>query len=254
MNDFDKKVIKMYNKENRSTYEIAEILETYPNKVRRTLKKHGYELKSKSSAQSNALKSGRRPHPTAGKERTLSERVKISSGLSSYWEDMTDKEKTRRSKQAKDRWANMSSSLKETMQRKRVDAIRRSAKEGSKLEKFFQEKLSESGFRVKVHELIIPAENLEIDLYIPDLKTIIEVDGPSHFLPIWGEDKLQKQINADLRKSGALLSRGYAVIRVKSLGQESLSKREQLAEHVIELLHGFSKKFPPKSKRFIEVE
>ena len=254
MNDFDKKVIKLYNKENRSTYEIAEMLETYPNKIRRTLKKHGYELKSKSSAQSNALKSGRRPHPTAGKQRTLSERVKISSSLSSYWDEMNEKEKSRRSKQAKDRWAEMSSDQKETMQRKRVDAIRKSAKEGSKLEKFFQEKLSQAGFSVRVHEVIIPAENLEIDLYIPDLKTIIEVDGPSHFLPIWGEDKLQKQINADLRKSGALLSKGYAVVRVKSLGQESLSKREELANEVIGLLNQISNKFPPKSKRFIEVE
>ena len=167
---------------------------------------------------------------------------------------MTDKEKGRRSKQAKDRWAEMPADQKEMMQRKRVDAIRKSAKEGSKLEKFFQEKLANAGFRVRVHELIIPAENLEIDLYIPDLKTIIEVDGPSHFLPIWGEDKLQKQINADLRKSGALLSRGYVVIRVKSLGQESLSKREQLATEVVELLHQISKKVPPKSRRFIEVE
>ena len=91
-------------------------------------------------------------------------------------------------------------------------------------------------------------------MYIHDLKTIIEIDGPSHFLPIWGEDKLQKQINADLRKSGALLSKGYAVVRVKSLGQESLSKREQLAEEVIKLLNNISEKFPPKSKRFIEVE
>ena len=181
MNDFDKKVIKLYNKDNRSTYEIAEMLDTYPNKIRRTLKKHGYELKSKSSAQSNALKSGRRPHPTAGKERTLSERVKISSSLSSYWDDMEDKEKKRRSKQAKDRWAEMSVDQKEQMQRKRVDAITKSAKEGSKLEKFFQEKLSQAGFNVRMHVVIIPAENLEIDLYIPDLKTIIEVDGQVTF-------------------------------------------------------------------------
>ena len=34
----------------------------------------------------------------------------------------------------------MSVEQKDLMQRKRVDAIRRSAKEGSKLEKFFQEK------------------------------------------------------------------------------------------------------------------
>ena len=44
------------------------------------------------------------------------------------------------------------------------------------------------------------------------------------------------------------------MIRVKSLGQESLSKREQLATEVVELLHQISKKVPPKSRRFIEVE
>ena len=86
------------------------------------------------------------------------------------------------------------------------------------------------------------------------MKTIIEVDGPSHFLPIWGEDKLQKQINADLRKSGTLLSKGYVVIRVKSLGQESLSKREELLNSVLDSLSSIKKKFPPRSKRFIEVE
>ena len=254
MNDFEKKVIKMYNKQNMSTYQIAELLDTYPNKVRRTLKKHGHELKSKSSAQSNALKSGRRDHPTKGKARTLAEKVKISSGLSSYWEEMSDKERKKRSKQARDRWNGMSATQKESMKQKRVQAIQRSAKEGSKLEKFLQERLHNSGYSVRMHQVIIPAENLEIDLYIQDLRTIIEVDGPSHFLPIWGEDKLQKQINADLRKSGALLSKGYAVIRVKSLGQESLSKREQIAKEVLDCLNKISNKFPPKSKRFIEVE
>ena len=105
-----------------------------------------------------------------------------------------------------------------------------------------------------MHETIIPSENLEIDLYIPDLKTILEVDGPSHFLPIWGEDKLQKQINADLRKSGVILTKGYAIIRVRSMGQECLSKREQLIEQILTHLYEIDDKFPPESKRFIEVE
>ena len=102
--------------------------------------------------------------------------------------------------------------------------------------------------------MLIPAEKLEIDLYIPRLKTIIEVDGPSHFLPIWGEEKLQKQVNADLRKSGVLLSKGYVVIRVKSLGQESLAKKESLIEQVLTHLSEIDDEFPPRSKRFIEVE
>jgi len=254
MNEFDKSVIYMYNEEDMSTYEIAKLLKTYPNKIRRTLIKNGYELKDKSEAQKVALAEGRSSHPTEGKTRSMEEKIKISSGLVGYWGDMSDSEKKKRVAIAKKNWNNMSNEQKENMRSKGIAAIRVAAKEGSKLEKFMEGRLQTAGFRVKMHEILIPAENLEIDLYIPSLKTIIEVDGPSHFLPIWGEDKLQKQVNADLRKSGSLLSRGYAIIRVKSLGQESLSKREELIECVLEKLKKIENKFPPRSKRFIEVE
>ncbi len=79
MNEFEKTVIKLYNDENQSTYEIAKQLDTYPNKIRRTLIKHGYELKDKSSAQKTALASGRSSHPTKGKTRSQQEKIKISS-------------------------------------------------------------------------------------------------------------------------------------------------------------------------------
>tara|TARA_Y100001973_G_C5190716_1_gene330803 strand:+ start:1197 stop:1961 length:765 start_codon:yes stop_codon:yes gene_type:complete len=254
MKDFEQKVIDMYNDQNCSTYEIAKSLDTYPNKIRRTLIKHGFSLKNKSEAQKNALESGRSSHPTEGKKRSREERLKISSSLVDYWDEMSDKERAQRVKIAKNNWKNMTAEQKEKMRSKGIAAIRTAATEGSKLEKFIQSRLEANGFKVRMHEMIIPAENLEIDLYIPDLKTIIEVDGPSHFLPIWGEDKLQKQVNADLRKSGSLLSRGYVVIRVKSLGSESLTKKESIIDKVLNTLNSIDKKFPVRSKRFIEVE
>lgn len=254
MDDFDQKVIALYNKQNQSTYEIAKELGTYPNKIRRVLIRHGYQLKDKSEAQRVALENGRSSHPTAGKKRSNAEKVAISQSLVNYWEEMSETERKRRIDQAKSNWQNMSDEAKEAMRSKGIAAIRNAATEGSKLEKFIAQKLLGAGFSVKLHEVIIPAENLEIDLYIPQLKTIIEVDGPSHFLPIWGEEKLQKQVNADLRKSGALLSKGYAVIRVKSLGQESLVKREEILTSVLNEVNKIKEKFPPKSKRFIEVE
>lgn len=254
MTEFDKQVIRMYNEENQSTYEIAKQLDTYPNKIRRTLKKHGYDLKDRSEAQKVALASGRSTHPTAGKERSMEERVAISSSLVDYWENMSQKERKKRVQTAKNNWKKLTERQKETMRQRGIAAIRQAASEGSKLEKIFQQRIEAAGYPVEPHKLIIPAENLEIDLYIPRLKTIIEVDGPSHFLPIWGEEKLQKQVNADLRKSGALLSKGYAVIRVKSLGQESLAKRESLIEQVLTHIYEIEDKFPPRSKRFIEVE
>ena len=244
MKEFDKNVIHMYNKKNMSTYEIAKVLDTYPNKIRRTLIKNGYELKDKSQAQKVALAEGRSSHPTKGKKRSKQEKVKISSSLVGYWEDMSDKERKRRSKMAKANWKSMTAQQKEDMRSKGIAAIQLAATNGSKLEQFFKKSLNDAGFAVNMHQMIIPSENLEIDLYIPELKTIIEVDGPSHFLPIWGEDKLQKQINADLRKSGALLSKGYIVIRIKSLGQESLAKREEMSQEVIGHLNKIKEKFP----------
>ena len=41
----EQKIIKLYSKNGKSTYEIAEEVGTYPNKIRRILKKHGVELK-----------------------------------------------------------------------------------------------------------------------------------------------------------------------------------------------------------------
>jgi very-short-patch-repair endonuclease len=101
---------------------------------------------------------------------------------------------------------------------------------------------------------IIPQEKLEIDLYIPEAKVIIEVDGPSHFLPIWGEEKLQKQLNADIRKSGTLLTKGFIVFRVKSLGEESLKKREEMLQIIVDKLDEFKYNKPDKQERYIEVE
>jgi very-short-patch-repair endonuclease len=167
---------------------------------------------------------------------------------------MSENQREKRINQAKDNWKNMSDEAKENMRSKGIAAIRNAATEGSKLEKFIAERLMMAGFSIKLHQMIIPAENLEIDLYIQELKTIIEVDGPSHFLPIWGEEKLQKQVNADLRKSGALLSKGYVVIRVKSLGQESLAKRQEILKSLLEEVLKIKDQFPPRSKRFIEVE
>ena len=254
MKDFEQKVIDMYNNDNFSTYEIAKHLETYPNKIRRTLIKHNIPLKNKSEAQKNALESGRSAHPTMGKKRSREERLIISSSLVDYWGEMSDKERAKRVKIAKQNWKSMPAQQKENMRSKGIAAIRTAATEGSKLEKFIQSRLEKDGFRVKMHEMIIPSENLEIDLYIPELKTIIEVDGPSHFLPIWGDDHLRKQEQFDLKKNGTLLSRGFVIIRVKALNSVSLSRNKKLLDKIIEHLESIKESFPSKSRRFIEVE
>ena len=252
----EKKVVLLYTKDQKSTYEIAEHFKTYPNKIRRILIKHGVELKSKSDAQKNALKKGVSKITTAGLKRTKEERLKISKSLQARWEKISEEDYNKHVKKAKDRWARMSDLEKKKMTSAAIQAIQKAGKEGSKLEKFLKSELSKHGFTIEIHKKnLIPNENLEIDLYIPDLKTIIEVDGPSHFLPIWGPEKLQKQIKSDAQKTGLILSKGYVIIRIKNMGDfVSLSGKEKLKDTLKKYLKQIDQSFPKKSERYIEIE
>ena len=254
MKDFEQKVIDLYEKQEKSTYQIAEELNTYPNKIRRVLIKHGVQIKDKSAAQKLALKKGRSKHPTDGAKRTEETKIKISSQLVKHWNQLDENERERRCLESKKRWYNMPKSKQQEIRSKAMQAIRVSAVEGSKMERHIASEIRNLGYKVELHKKIIVSENLEVDLYIPELNTIIEIDGPSHFFPIWGQEKLEKQMNADLRKSGTLLSKGYAILRVKSCGEESLSEKTRLTNIVLEKIKDIGYNFPVRSKRFIEVE
>jgi very-short-patch-repair endonuclease len=254
MKDFEQKVIELYQKQQKSTYQIAEELNTYPNKIRRILIKHGVEIKDRSAAQKLALKKGRSKHPTDGMKRDEATKIKISSKLVKHWDELDDEERERRSLESKKRWHNMPKSKQQEIRQKATKAIRISATEGSKMERHLAKEIRKLGHKVELHKKIIVSENLEVDLYMPELNIIIEVDGPSHFYPIWGQERLEKQMNADLRKSGTLLSKGYVILRVKSCGEESLVEKTRLTNIVLEKIEQIEYNFPVRSKRFIEVE
>ncbi len=254
--DNNKKIIDMYTKQNKSTYEIAEHFDTYPNKIRRILVKNGVDLKDKSEAQKNAIKQGKAIHPTKGKTRSKEEKIKISSGIKNYWSNMDEKTYQSKVAKSKSRWNDMSEDEKTKMLEAAIKAIQVAGKEGSKLEKFLYEEITKGGYGVEFHKkYLIQNEYLEIDMYIPSLKTIIEVDGPSHFLPIWGEEKIRKQIKADFNKTGLILSKGYAIIRIKNLADSvCLADREKLRLDILSRLSIIERSFPPKSERYIEIE
>lgn len=252
----EQKIVDMYTNENKSTYEIAEAMQTYPNRIRRILIRHGVNLKTKSEAQKNAIQNGTSTHPTMGKHRSYSEKLKISSGLKNYWKTMSKELYAKRIEQSKNRWDNLSENDKQNMTSAAIKAIQLAGKEGSKLEKFLRHEIEQGGYTVEFHKKnLIANTNLEIDLYIPEVKAIIEIDGPSHFFPIWGEEKLQKQIKADFDKAGLVLNKGYVVIRIKNLSDSvSLATKEKLKVDVLHMLNSIKKSFPAKTERYIEIE
>ena len=134
-------------------------------------------------------------------------------------------------------------------------ALHKTCSEGSKAERTLYKRLKEEGREVVMHKKGLISGNFEIDLFLPEIKTIIEIDGPQHFLPLFGQDKLKEVIKLDSIKNGLLLAEGYCIIRVKYMlkGLSQKSART-LWELVSEELHKIDKKFPPKDKRFIELE
>ena len=247
-------VIEQYNN-NKSTYTIAAELNTYPNKINRILKRKGCKVRDKSEAQSIALECGRSSHPTRGRKRSTEEKDSISKGVESMWGNKSEKEKKQFKKQAKERWENIPESKKIEMQRMAGDALRRAGIEGSKAEKALKTKLEDHNYDVVLHKKDLLPGQYEIDLFLPQIKTIIEIDGPQHFKPVWGEEQLQRTIKYDQTKNGLLIGAGYCVIRIKYMCKTATrSTGQRLFELVHPHLEKIANKFPTKSKRFIELE
>ena len=255
MNTIDEAyVINQYNN-NSSTYSIAKELGTYPKKIERILKKNGYELRSKAEAQSLAIQSGRTKHPTKGKERTDEEKLKISVGTEKRWREMPKKQKDKISKDARKRWEKISPEKKRAMQENAGRALRLASIEGSKAEKSLKNNLMKAGYDVVLHKKNLIEGNFEIDLFLPEINTIIEIDGPQHFIPLFGETKLRDTIKFDSIKNGLLVASGYCVIRIKYMCKHiSQSVERKLWELVSTEIDKIANKFPPKHKRLIELE
>ena len=248
-------IIKAY-KEGKSSYEIAEALGTYSNKILRSLDYLKVPRRDYTAAQKSALKTGRSSHPTAGKSPTQEHRKKISEGMAKVWAEMPSDERDRRTEMSREQWDAMSDSDKASMRQLAAEAVRVASKEGSKTEKYVRKGLTKAGWDVQFHvKTLLPNTELEVDLFVPGLKTAIEIDGPAHFLPIWGEDKLQKHQTADARKSGLLVGAGYVLIRVKQIKKTlSMKNQDDVLNAILAELDKISNKFPSKTDRIIEIE
>lgn len=215
-----------YIAEKKSIRQLAEEFGTYPNKILRALNFLNVEVRDKSEATKNAISEGRKIPPTTGVERTKEEKIKISDGRAAAWNRLTKCEKENISNQSRLRWEAISADKKEEIRKLSHEAIRRTSKEGSGLEKFIHRSLIENGYDCFHHSKILVNNKLEVDLFIPKLSIAIEIDGPSHFLPIWGEESLQRHVKADKQKNGLLTMNGIVTCRVKYV-KRSLSGKSK---------------------------
>jgi very-short-patch-repair endonuclease len=243
-------VIKdLYQIQKKSFQEIAEIYETYPNKIRRDAKNLGIKIRSKSEAQKLALETGKHKHPTKGTKRTDTTKDKIGKSVMHSWETMSKSELKRRSILAKANWENLSEDEKQDRFNKANQAVRESSKTGSKLERFLYKGLLNNGYRVEQHKENILNTKLHIDLFLPTISVAIEVDGPSHFEPVWGEEALKRAQTYDNKKTGILIGKGIKLIRIKQ--KKDFSKAR--ASLILENLLGAIQKTQDQGETYIEI-
>ena len=250
------KIIKLYVDQEKSSYEVAEALGTYSTKILRALDFLGIDKRNYSQAQSNSLKTGRTVHPTKGKKLKEEHKKRIGTQRAKAWAALSQEERDRLSKVGKKNWDEMPTSKKEEMRRMALEAVREASKIGSKTERHLNNALTKEGYSVIFHkDGLVPGSKLEVDLFLPEIKTAIEIDGPGHFLPIWGEEKLQKQQSSDIIKQGILIDHGYAILRIRQVDKSiSMTRMNKLLEVVLSELDKINKKFPSKKKRLIEIE
>lgn len=253
--DKEKIIKKLYIEEKKSFADIASVYGTYANRIRRDALSFKIPIRDKALAQKNALQTGKHKHPTKGKTRSDSEKASIGLGVLKSWDSLTEQELQNRKNKSKQLWEQLDEDAKQQIIRLANQAVRTSSKLGSKLEKFLLEKLLKDGFRVDFHkEQTLSNTKLQIDLFLPTINVAIEVDGPSHFLPVWGEDALAKNISYDNKKEGLILGKGLVLIRIKQTKDFSKTRSELIYNNLKKILIGIQTKFPNSDNRTFSIE
>lgn len=246
---------KMYVNEKKSFADIASEYNTYANRIRRDAVSFKIPIRNRSEAQANALQSGKHKHPTKGQERSEEIKNKIGLGVLKSWENLDDKTVAERKQKSLEVWNRLDENSKKNLVKKANDAVRVASKTGSKLEKFLLEELVKHGYKVDFHkEQTLSNTKLQIDLFLPKINTAIEIDGPSHFLPVWGEDALTKNQKYDNKKQGLILGKGYVLIRIKQTKDFSKTRAYLIYSELSQLINNITNKFPEPDNRTFTIE
>jgi very-short-patch-repair endonuclease len=251
--DKQKLLTKLYIDQGLSFHDIATQLDTYPNKVRRDAMKFQIPIRDKSTAQQNALKTGKHKHPTKGHKRSEQVKNKIGKSVMDSYESLPDDQKDIRKEKARQRWDSLSEDEKKERLSAANKAVRVSSKVGSKLEHFLLKRLIKDGYSPEFHkEQVLSNTKLQIDLYLPTIATAIEIDGPSHFLPVWGEESLKKNIEYDNKKSGLIIGKGLNLVRIKQTHDFSEARANEVYVKLIEIISNHNQVFT--QSKIVEIE
>ena len=235
----DQTVRELYLEQGKSMREVAKEVGVPLATLSRFMKKSGIPTRSKAQAQKNYLKEN--DHQMKGRKHTDETKKKISSSLGDFWDGLTDEEREEVKRKIGAAWKRKWEAMSEQERKLMMEDLSLKAKEaqgqGSRLERFIAEELRKRGYVVEERSVNYTAgKDFEVDLALPTEGIAIEVDGPTHFLAIYGEEHLEKQQERDARKDEQINAVGMSVLRVQDnngpLSQLRIDKIEQAIREI----------------------
>jgi len=238
MEDLDKKrlIKRLYQKEQKSWDTIAQACNCSRTKIRKLARKFNIAGRSRTEAQHIALNIY--GHPRQGATTSLATKTKISESMGEHWDQLSEEDKTKKSQVSKDLWANRDPAENKRIQTAGAMSFHKASINGSKLERYLSFELNKLGHQVELHkEHHLKNKALQIDIFLPTIGVAIEVDGPTHFEPIFGQDKLERIQKSDRQKTGLILSCGYHFIRIAHVKKLSYRFQRDTLNKIVNILY-----------------
>lgn len=235
----EQEIIRLYIDEGLSMRKVAAVVGAPLATLSRFMKKHGIITRSKAQAQKNYLKEN--DHQMQGRKHTDETKKKISLGLGEFWDGLSDDERDEVKRKIgsawKRKWEAMSEQDRQIMMEGLSSKAKQAQGKGSRLERFIAEELRNRGYHVEERSTNYTAgKDFEVDLALPNEMIAIEVDGPTHFLPIYTNEHLEQQQARDARKDDMINAIGYSVLRVRDnngpLSQLRIDRIEQAIKEI----------------------
>ncbi len=215
--DFKQYLIDNYENGTKSIPDIAKEYNTYSNKIYRVMKKFGIKRKDRAEAQKLVLSTGKAKHPTEGTERDVKVKRKIGRSVFNKNKTLSEEEKQRRIDKTREIWYNIPEETRKKYTEKSHKAIRLAGRKGSVFEHQLVVALMSQKYKVQTHfKLHFADSQMSVDILLPVEGICVEIDGPSHWFPIYGEESLSYQVEKDLWKNQQLMAEGYTLIRVQN--------------------------------------
>jgi very-short-patch-repair endonuclease len=228
-------VKRLIETEKLSTYGVAEQLGCNQSHVVRLIAKYNKEnpgspisKRDKSEAQKNFIKRTGK-HQREGTLHSDDSKERISDSMRDVYDGPKgDEIREKIAQQRQDEWASLNASQKADILQNLKQSSRAKAQsgEGSNFENYLADMLKQHGFQVEQRtKAYTPGQKFHVDIALPLDKIIIEVDGPTHWSPIYGDNELQKVQAKDTGKDNILNMNGWNILRVQDISGSTTRAR-----------------------------